>query len=395
MIQPSQAESSVDHPRQRRCKIFFFAAAVCHVIGVASLLTNVQNGKGMHVVDTKSNHTLIDRHPQNERCVIHVHGLHHSGTGFTRQAVYNCLGGDDFASMHKNTRKPEDEGQFLQNVYPRLGVRRPELCGVTVAGMIGHVYYCPSLLRLANKADAKQRLHEQWSRYWNTSKPFLIQKTPTMDILFLEKMKILPTMHVIVMRHPFAWDSPLQQKHLPFVQTPHFLPTVWLDVWTHILEQLANGNIESYVVINYETLVLNYTAVLGELSHVIQSECDISVTPHQQEKPPISTFNGDKRTRRLHLYPNLDSSQYLVPHAKTLDVYNECIRDYGCRKLLNDAASTVLEFGYDFDPEAPFHGNQIILFSTSKPPPTLLVERMKELAAKYCSSRQKIANRNP
>ena len=36
---------------------------------------------------------------------------------------------------------------------------------------------------------------------------FLLQKTPTLDVLFLERTKVMPTLYVIIIRHPMASNS--------------------------------------------------------------------------------------------------------------------------------------------------------------------------------------------
>lgn len=128
------------------------------------------------------------RKEKAKHCIVHVYGLHHSGTGFTRQTVYNSLGGDNLVSMHANTSVNEDEGQFLQNVYPTLGKRldHVSLCGLSSDSMnvntIGRLYYCPELLlSIANSKHNNLKLHQQW--YWDTSKQFLLQKTPIYSFL--------------------------------------------------------------------------------------------------------------------------------------------------------------------------------------------------------------------
>lgn len=238
---PKNVDSSLEEPikvgkrrRQRRSNVFFVAAASASLVfvSITSLLSaSATNRRSIQVI-----------HKQNEEhCVIHIHGVHHSGTGFTRQAVFHSLGGDSMASMHKNTSTPEDEGQFLQDVYPINGIRRenPPMCGLSTSHdvkTVGRIYYCPELVpMMANETNAKERLHEQWSRFWNMSKPFLIQKTPSMDVLLFERLKIYPTMHLIVMRHPFAWDTELRQHYLPFIHDPLFFPICmaqYMDIFT-------------------------------------------------------------------------------------------------------------------------------------------------------------------
>ena len=61
---------------------------------------------------------------------------------------------------------------------------------------LGRLYYCPTLVQEITSASGsnnnqkkskqqQQLLAEQWSQHWNMSKPVLIQKTPSFDVLFL------------------------------------------------------------------------------------------------------------------------------------------------------------------------------------------------------------------
>jgi len=114
-----------------------------------------------------------------------------------------------------------------------------------------------------------------------------------MDVLFLETMKLHPTVHVIVMRHPFAWYWPFDTLDAALVEKPTFQPTIWLNVWTHILEQLSNKSIESFAVVNYEALIQNRTKVSEKLANVIQSEClrnDVALDT-KQTPPSSATHN--------------------------------------------------------------------------------------------------------
>ena len=107
-------------------------------------------------------------------------------------------GGIESVTIHRNTGRPEDEGQHIQSVYPSLRQRlNSKFCKPSTNSSndenvptILNAYYCSALLPIANQNSNKKKLFEEWSKYWDMSKTFLIQKTPTMDVLFLEKMKV-------------------------------------------------------------------------------------------------------------------------------------------------------------------------------------------------------------
>ena len=196
---------------------------------------------------------------KNEQYVVHVHGLHHSGTGYLRQTLYDALNlafatdknvsvasiqdslrpyrqllkearrdTKKTRAIYKQFHKPEDEGQHLQTVFPSFGARYKKLG--TSRGLNKYTrlaYLADTCDIISNNStyhpdnpsesdDLGQfntfklignSLLQQWSQYWDMSAKFLLQKTPTLDVLFLENTKILPTLHVIVVRHPMTSNS--------------------------------------------------------------------------------------------------------------------------------------------------------------------------------------------
>lgn len=306
-------------------------------------------------------------------CVIHIHGLHHSGTGFTRQVVYDSLGGDHFVSKHNGTFAREGEGQFLQTVYPTLEYRRQDnLCGNATNSATARCYYCPQLLTLANNPSNKVQLHQEWSKYWNTTKPFLLQKTPTLDVLFLDRMKLHPTMHVLVMRHPFSWKET-------------FLPTVWLNVWTHVLEQLANGMIESFAIVQYETLVQNREIAAAELSKLIQGECNIELPTSARHDD--SVLSSPDVTRRLEFHNNIDNEMQYIAAPTIVQRYKKCLAHTQCKALMDDAEPLIQELGYSWNPEISLcqpkkNDDSMLLYTSHHLPTKELVKRMKKVVSK-------------
>jgi hypothetical protein len=202
---------------------------------------------------------------EKEQYVLHIHGLHHSGTGYLRQTLYDALNqefshkseyingtiasmqdslrpyqqlideaGTDkkkISQLHKRYYKPEDEGQHLQTIYPSFAVRYSKVKNVKGSDKFNRLSYIADICDVVNNEDTSDNvsaldssgddglpdvdnykllgnaLFQQWSKYWDTSATFLLQKSPMLDLLFLEKTKILPTLHVIVVRHPMTSNS--------------------------------------------------------------------------------------------------------------------------------------------------------------------------------------------
>jgi hypothetical protein len=330
----------------------------------------------IHTVDIAGNVALLGatevqakNEPHNEHCAIHVHGLHHTGTGYLREVVYESVGGARMASKHHKTGAPEDEGQHLQDVFPADRKRRNKhICGKTHADL----YVCQEMIdTLPNNETNKIKLHEEWSKHWNTTKEFLIQKSPTLDVVFLERMQVLPTFHVIIMRHPHCYRNT-------------FWPTLWLNVWTSLLEQLSDRMVESFALINYETLSENRAAVKNELSALVEQQCKIPI-------PSDDTTEALNRvTRRLELHTTKNSSQYTVA-PKIIRSYEYCLENDMCREEMQKTESMLSKIGYSWDPRLPFHlpkngkDDSLFLFSTHHLPSKELVEEMKQATAPFKS----------
>jgi len=301
------------------------------------------------------------------KCLVNVHGIHHSGTGYLRYMIVNALGGSSLVSEHKNTNVPEDEGHHLQSAYPDFlnRVRNPKLCisEKYASKNKGKLYYCPKLLNTVVNEENKISLFDDWSKNWDMTKPFLIQKTPTMDILLLEHLKITPTFHAIVMRHPFHW-------HLNDVKNTD-KPIIWLDVWANVLEQLLEGNIENFAVVNYELLVLAPDAVSKNLQDMILDSCSVQTS---------------NQRRQLHMHNDVDSHKYIRPIHKEMMTWNECRQNKDCKSFMLELAPIISQFGYSFHANKLYQRSKTgrnILFSSQNLPDLNLVKKMKNLAMKY------------
>ncbi len=132
--------------------------------------------------------------PSEQHHFVFVGGLHRSGTS----AVCALIGSHPKAIWLEHTGKIEDEGQFLQSVYPiddSLGgaerfALHPD----------AHMTETSPLL-----PEAGARLFEAWAPYWNLSRPALCEKTPANIVRsrFLQAA-FVNTSFIFVSRHPVA-----------------------------------------------------------------------------------------------------------------------------------------------------------------------------------------------
>lgn len=325
-------------------------------------------------------------------------------TGYLRKTVYDGLGGAQYCSQHEDTGWGQDEGQHLQSVYPRFRERTPKMCAAAPDRVeadakfekrkLGSVYYCPGFSNsIAQDAGTKEKLYRQWAKYWDMSKPYLLQKTPTLDVLFLESMKLDPTVHVMVMGHPLVGHSIVHRPDAGAL----LAMTVWLDIWANVLGQLADGQVELYAVVNFETLILHHEQVSLELSTAIKEGCGL---------PQQDTGGHNKDNSRVALRRRLDlregnSTQFLAPKEKGLKLWEKCETKPLCKQMMEELTPIMAELGYTWDRTATFqttkNGNgsddddddvtaSKVLFSPQNPPAAALVRRMKALAEKYTNT---------
>lgn len=112
--------------------------------------------------------------------ILFISGLHRSGTSILNQTIGSSADVSDF----KNTGAPKDEGQHLQTVY------QPAI----KYGGVGrfarkHKARLNEHSKLINDAN-RQKLLQEWGKYWDFSKPVLLEKSPPNIIRtrFLQEM---------------------------------------------------------------------------------------------------------------------------------------------------------------------------------------------------------------
>jgi hypothetical protein len=126
---------------------------------------------------------------------VFICGLHRSGTS----PLFRILREHQEISGFSDTGAPEDEGQHLQTVFPA-----------------GNIYGGPGRFGFAPEAhlteqselatvENQRRLFEEWSRYWDLSKPWLLEKSPPNFIRTRFLQAVFPNSYFIaITRHPVA-----------------------------------------------------------------------------------------------------------------------------------------------------------------------------------------------
>ena len=324
----------------------------------------------------------------DNKIIIHIHGMHHSGTGYLRKTLLDALNHEfspslppvacihdsllPYRHLYSNKtklyidhHKPEEEGQHLQTLYPSFHTRAKPFkeAKSDLMGQAPKIAYLADLCLSKDDTDNKRIgniLLAQWSRYWNvtSSTQFLLQKTPSLDVQFLESTKILPTLHVIIVRHPMTSNS----------WGTSYMSYVWAMAYHHVFELLNEGKVEWYAVVTYEALLEYRDVVMEELLGVVKSGMErfgLASIAKKQQVYNMSGSNNDSDSqfrRQLHLrdasgvntkkranlWLGLPSNSYLIPKQKSVEHWRKCLERSRCRQVIAHLTTDILPlFGYE------------------------------------------------
>jgi len=185
----------------------------------------------------------VQKRNHTGRRYVFICGLHRSGTSLLGRNIArmeNCTG-------FKDTGVIEDEGQFLQDVYPTAMTYGG-------AGRFGfdsraHLTETSVLFTPANAA----RLRESWHAYWDNSKTIFVEKTPgnLLKTRFLQA--VFPDSYFIVIRrHPVA-VSMANQRWKVSLAPLHNLFDHWLHC--HALFEEDKKYLKHVYELSYEDYV--------------------------------------------------------------------------------------------------------------------------------------------
>ena len=224
--------------------------------------------------------------------LVFIGGHHRSGT----TALARTLAAHPSASGFTDTGTPEDEGEHLQSVYPDSW----EHGGVGRFGFAADMHLTESS-PLATAASA-ERLREEWSVWWDTTKPCLIEKSPPNMLKMRFLQRLFPDARfILLIRNPFAvaaatlgWERPPVRPFACDRLLRHWIRCheIALDDARHI------GNLR---IVRYEELVAEPQRVLEDLRRFLELEGAV---------PPDGIEPGHD-TRRLGRWEELERSGLL------------------------------------------------------------------------------------
>jgi hypothetical protein len=249
-----------------------------------------------------------DRTDIGQRYVF-ICGLHRSGTSLLGRNIAKleeCTG-------FKDTGATEDEGQFLQDVYPISKVYGG-------AGKFGfdpraHLTETSSLVTPENAL----KLRQSWERYWDQSKAIRVEKTPgnLLKTRFLQAM-FPDSYFIVVRRHPVPVSMASQRWKINTTSLHRLL-----EHWLHCHDLFEQD--KKYLTHLYELTYESYIADPARYHEEIARFIGTSVPGGAMEKVDV-THNQKYLARWRNL---LETSFFKVYYRHVARKYDPRFAKYG------------------------------------------------------------------
>ena len=189
----------------------------------------------------------MEENPISGHHYIFVCGLHRSGTS----VLFRSLRDHPEVSGFRGTASPEDEGMHLQTVFPPSG--RYGGAGEFGFHPEAHLTEASALVSEANR----RKLFSEWSRYWDLSKKYLLEKSPPNVIRMRFLQAMFPDASFLVMlRHPLAVSYATQKWYRKYKINWRRFPRIF-EHWLvcHEIFQADRKHLKNVFVVKYEEFV--------------------------------------------------------------------------------------------------------------------------------------------
>ena len=231
---------------------------------------------------------------------VFISGLHRSGTSL----FYKILDSQMDISALTNTNEIEDEGQFVQSVY----LPAYKFGGVGKFGFNKESQLNESSILINDKNRIK--LFQEWSRYWNNEKKYLVEKSPPNIIRTRFLQEMFPNSYFInITRHPIATSLATKKWSKTSLDS-------LIDHWIvcHKIYNKDKKNLIRSINFKYEDLIDNPEKILKTISNflkikIINSDIEIRKGINQKyfkiwEKKKNSFFSKNKIKKIIVKYEN-------------------------------------------------------------------------------------------
>jgi len=239
---------------------------------------------------------------------LFVCGLHRSGTSLLSQT----LSTHPLISGFHNTGVPEDEGQHLQSLFsPAKVYGGPGKFGFAPEA---HLTETSDLVT----ADNAAKLFWEWSRYWDVSKPVLLEKSPPNLIRTRFLQAMFPQYYfIVIMRHPLAVAFATRKWSGSSLES---LISHW--VACHHIFDLDREHLKNLYVMNYEHLISCPTESFTSICKFLNISYDLRV-------PRV---DSGVNQRYFEMWSDLQHDPASADMVSRLERrYGDAVRSYGYR----------------------------------------------------------------
>ncbi|PID56914.1 hypothetical protein CSB45_09665 [candidate division KSB3 bacterium] len=226
------------------------------------VLTKLQkDSESIEILDRYTYLRLFDRKKIQIDYAIHNHkflfiaGLHRSGTSI----LFKCLKEHPLISGFSDTGHNEDEGQFLQTLFPTA----KDFGGPGKFGFQSemHLTEMSSLLTDSNRI----KLFTEWKKFWDTTRPVLLEKSPPNLLKTRFLQAIFPNVYfVVIIRHPIAVSYATQKWSKTDLKS---LLRHWL--WCHLIFFEDKKFLRNCLIIKYEDFCDNPALYLSHIHDMV------------------------------------------------------------------------------------------------------------------------------
>lgn len=183
------------------------------------------------------------------------------------------LGQHPDLSCFADTGVPEDEGQHLQTVYPTARFH----------GGPGKFGFNPDAHITERSAlvseESRSKLQSQWSKFWDTSKPVLVEKSPPNLIRARFLQQMFPNAYfIVIVRHPIPVCLATQKWSRTSLGS---LMRHWLAC--HCIFEMDAPHVRRLLTVTYEDLVYRTQATL-EVVYSFVGIASLSTSLHLEDR---------------------------------------------------------------------------------------------------------------
>jgi hypothetical protein len=248
----------------------------------------------------------------SEHRYIFVCGLHRSGTS----VLFRSLRDHPEVSGFQGTDSPEDEGMHLQTVYLPSG--RYGGAGEFGFHPEAHLTENSPLMTEGNR----RKLFSEWSKYWDLSKTYLLEKSPPNIIRTRFLQAMFPDSYFIVMmRHPLAVSYATQRWYRKYRINWRSFPRIF-EHWLvcHEIFQQDRKHLKNVFVVKYEEFVAEPYKWVNDMYR------SLGLSDYSMSQEVISGVNN----RYFQLWQKDISSLFSRRmNRKIIERYEERVRCFG------------------------------------------------------------------